>query len=76
MRKKSWLLALLFSSQCFAEVPSQFIARQYTEGLGRAPDAAGWQRATNRALADSCSAKSLQALALSVFQSAQYRYKD
>jgi hypothetical protein len=76
MRKKSWLLALLFSSQCFAEVPSQFIARQYTEGLGRAPDAAGWQRASNRALADSCSAKSLQALALSVFQSAEYRSKD
>lgn len=75
MRKTSWLLALLFSSQCFAEVPSQFIARQYTEGLGRAPDAAGWKRATNRALADSCSAKSLQAIALNVFQSAEYRSK-
>jgi hypothetical protein len=69
MIKTSWLLALLFSSPCFAEVPSQFIARQYTEGLGRAPDAAGWQRATDRALAGSCSAASLQAIALDVFQS-------
>lgn len=75
MLKKSWLLALLFSSQCFAEVPSQFIARQYTEGLGRAPDAAGWQRATNRAVSDSCSANSLQAIALNVFQSAEYTSK-
>jgi hypothetical protein len=75
MLKTSWLLALLFSSQCFAEVPSQFIARQYTEGLGRAPDASAWQRATNRALAGSCSAGSLQAIALKVFQSVEYTSK-
>lgn len=75
MRKTSWLLALLFSSSCFAEVPSQFIARQYTEGLGRAPDAAGWQRATNRALSGSCSAASLRVIASDVFESAEYRSK-
>ena len=40
MIKRSLLLATLVSAQCFAAVPSQFIAKQYTEMLGRAPDVA------------------------------------
>lgn len=75
MLKKSLLLAALASAQCFAAVPSQFMAKQYTEALGRAPDTSGWQGAVNYALSAGCSASSLQALALNVFQSAEYTSK-
>ncbi|HEX4833412.1 MAG TPA: hypothetical protein VH478_20235, partial [Trebonia sp.] len=30
-----------------AYVPAQFIAKQYTEGLGRIPDQPGWQNAVS-----------------------------
>lgn len=69
------LLAALAFTQCFAAVPSQFIARQYTEALGRAPDPTGWQFSTNAALASGCSAPMLRDIALSVFGSAEYADK-
>jgi hypothetical protein len=75
MFKKSLLLVSLASAQCFAAVPSQFIAKQYTEGLGRAPDTSGWQGAINYATSAGCTASSLQALALNVFQSTEYTSK-
>lgn len=75
MLKKPLLLALLASTPCFAGVPSQFIARQYTEALGRAPDPSGWQGAIHYGLATACSASSLQAIALGVFQSPEYTSK-
>jgi len=75
MLKKPLLLALLASTPCFAGVPSQFIARQYTEALGRAPDPSGWRAAIHFGLSTACSADALQALALNVFQSAEYRSK-
>jgi len=75
MLKKSLLLTALASAQCFAAVPSQFIAKQYTEALGRAPDTSGWQGAINYATSAGCTANSLQALALNVFQSSEYTSK-
>ncbi|MES2162976.1 MAG: DUF4214 domain-containing protein [Pseudomonadota bacterium] len=69
------LAALAASAQCIAAVPSQFIAKQYTEALGRAPDPAGWQGMTNYALSAGCSAASLQSIAVSVFTSAEYTAK-
>ena len=50
-------------------VPTQFIAKQYTEGLGRAPSPAEWQgwiRFFGRP-AHACSARSMAALARTVF---------
>jgi hypothetical protein len=75
MLRHPLLLTALVGAQCFAAVPSQFIAKQYTEGLGRAPDTSGWQGATNYALSAGCSASSLQTLALNIFQSQEYASK-
>lgn len=75
MLKQSLLLAALASAPSFAAVPSQFIAKQYTEGLGRAPDPSGWQNATNYALSAGCSAATLQTLAFNVFSSSEYTSK-
>src|SRR6202012_2542282 len=42
-------------------VPAQFIAKLYTEGLGRMPDQSGWQSATTYFAQNGCSAASLAA---------------
>lgn len=79
MQKKLLVLTTLALAQSIAaaEVPSQFIAKQYTEALGRAPEAGGWQGATNYFLTSgACSATSLQAYALSVFGSPEYTNKN
>jgi hypothetical protein len=75
MLKKLLLLTSLVSAQCFAAVPSQFMAKQYSEALGRAPDTGGWQGGTGYAMTNGCSASTLQALAINVFQSAEYTAK-
>jgi hypothetical protein len=77
MFKKVVVLAAMASTSCFAAnpVPSQFIAKQYSEVLGRAPDAGGWQGYTNYALANSCNAATLQNIALSFFSSSEYLAK-
>ncbi|WNG62077.1 DUF4214 domain-containing protein [Archangium gephyra] len=75
LEKSLLLLIALASAECLAAVPSQFIAKQYTEGLGRAPDPLGWQNATNAAISAGCSAASLQNIALGVFSSAEYTSK-
>lgn len=75
MIRKLLLLAALASAQCLAAVPSQFIARQYTEALGRAPDPATWQYATDVSLANGCSSDLLRDFSLSVFGSGEYAAK-
>lgn len=66
---------LLASAPARAEVPSQFIARMYTEALGRAPDADGWQTYTNHFLVNGCSQATLSAIASSFFDGAEYAGK-
>lgn len=75
MLKKSLFLAALSSAHCFAAVPSQFIAKQYTEVLGRAPDPSGWQGYTNYAVSAGCSTSTLAAIANSFFNSTEYAAK-
>ena len=58
MARRGWLVfawILLFTRPAWAEVPSQFIAKLYSEALGRAPDNGGWQAQTNYFLASGCS---------------------
>lgn len=63
--------ALGLSSQAHAVVPSQYMAKQYTELLGRAPDASGWQAYTNFFLTNNCSS-SLATMAQQLVQSGEY----
>jgi hypothetical protein len=53
-------------------IPAQFIAKLYTEGLGRMPDQGGWQGAGSYFAQHGCSAASLAAYGEAVFTSAEY----
>ncbi|GAB2847087.1 hypothetical protein GCM10027277_13880 [Pseudoduganella ginsengisoli] len=75
MIKKSLLLTALASASCHAALPSQFIAKQYTEALGRAPEPSGWQGFTNYAVSQGCSANTLKNISLGFFDSAEYKAK-
>ena len=52
--------------------PGQFMAKLYTEALGRAPDAGGWQGGLNHFKANGCNRASLTTAALGVYTSAEY----
>lgn len=52
--------------------PGQFLAKQYTEALGRAPDPSGWTGSMNYFLANGCNKNVLNTAAKGVFLSAEY----
>jgi hypothetical protein len=53
-------------------VPAQFIAKQYTEALGRLPDQPGWQGAVGWFTEHGCNAGSLSAFGEAVLTSSEY----
>lgn len=53
-------------------VPAQFIAKMYTEALGRIPDQAGWHSATTYFSQNGCGAASLAAWGEAVYSSQEY----
>jgi hypothetical protein len=53
-------------------IPTQFIAKMYTEALGRTPDAGGYQAAVNFFTQNGCSKNSLQTWGRGVYLSAEY----
>lgn len=53
-------------------VPGQFIAKQYTEALGRAPDQAGWQGDAAYFTSDGCNATTLANVGRSLYTSSEY----
>lgn len=55
--------------------PFQFMAKQYTEALGRAPDPSGWQAYTNYFKANGCKQSSLSYMASQLFGSTEYANK-
>lgn len=57
-------------------VPSQFIAKMYTEALGRAPDSTGWQTYTNYFVQNGCSQSTLSFIAGGFFDSNEYKAKN
>lgn len=65
----AWLLA---GVSAMAAVPSQFIAKLYSEALGRAPDPTGWRTHNGHFAARGCSAATLQAVATAFFASPEY----
>lgn len=53
-------------------VPGQFVAKVYTEGLGRAPDQTAWQQAAAGFTAAGCDAAGLARLGTAVYTSAEF----
>jgi hypothetical protein len=55
-----------------AAIPTQFIAKMYTEVLGRAPDTAGWNSAVSYFQSNACSQSTLTTWGRSVFSSSEF----
>ncbi|MEV0408975.1 hypothetical protein [Actinoallomurus sp. NPDC050550] len=53
-------------------VPGQFIAKQYTEALGRAPDQAGWRGDVGYFESDGCNATTLANVGRSIYTSSEF----
>lgn len=53
-------------------VPYQFIAKLYTDGLGRAPDQSGWTSAANTFTTSGCTTSSLSTVANGVLLSPEF----
>ncbi|RZI41523.1 DUF4214 domain-containing protein [Herbaspirillum sp. HC18] len=77
LRKATLLIAAsaAIANAATAAVPAQFIAKQYTEALGRAPDTSGWQSNTNYFISNGCTQTSLSQMAQQIFSSAEYLSK-
>lgn len=53
-------------------VPAQFIAKLYTEGLGRAPDQTGWTTYVSRFQQNGCNISQLQTLGEAIYTSSEF----
>jgi hypothetical protein len=82
-KQKSFLAILLvlllsiipafgWSPAVASSIPSQFIAKMYTEGLGRTPDAGGYQAAVNFFTQNGCSKNSLRTWGRGIYLSTEY----
>lgn len=67
LKATSFAMSLLLPFSAMAQVPSQFIAKQYTELLGRVPDPSGFQNAATNFASTGCSLNSLYNYGLSLF---------
>jgi hypothetical protein len=66
------LLVLSPAQAATGKVPGQFIAKTYTEGLGRTPEPDEWQQAVAWFQANGCRASTLNAWARKVYLSSDY----
>jgi hypothetical protein len=64
--------ALLHAAAAEAAVPGQYIAKMYTEILGRAPDAAGWNGALGYFQPNGCNQTTLTRWGAQFFSSAEF----
>jgi hypothetical protein len=55
-----------------AVTPAQFVAKMYTEALGRIPDVAGWQTYVNLISANGCNLTTLRNVANGFYTSAEF----
>lgn len=65
-------ICVLAHAAAMAAVPSQFIAKLYSEALGRAPDATGWRTHHGFFAAKGCSAGTLRSAAFGLFGAPEY----
>jgi hypothetical protein len=70
------LVASVLASSGTAASPYQFIAKQYSEGLGRSPDAGAWRSSVSYFANNGCSQRTLKDAATQVFVSAEYASRD
>lgn len=69
-----FFVALLDPAPAYATsfVPYQFIAKTYTEGLGRAPDQSGWSAEASYFTSQGCSASTLAGQANTILTSSEF----
>jgi hypothetical protein len=80
MRPCSFALALLavaltslaLAAPAAAVVPTQWIAKMYTEALGRVPDQTGWQNSVDNFNTNGCSASTLQNHGAPFYKSSEF----
>jgi hypothetical protein len=75
LRAALLLIAVAASSARAQEanvIPAQFIAKMYTEALGRAPDQPGWSRSVAFFAAQGCGAATLRQLGEEFYTSAEF----
>ncbi|HET9767434.1 MAG TPA: DUF4214 domain-containing protein [Thermoanaerobaculia bacterium] len=65
-------LCIVIAGPAAAATPSQFIAKLYTEALGRIPDQTGWQAMLNQFSGGSCSQPLLKGAGQSAYLSTEY----
>jgi hypothetical protein len=62
LRSSLLILAALFcAAAAHSQVPAQYIAKMYSEALGRAPDSGGWSSASLYYQQNGCGQAALQA---------------
>ena len=66
----------LSAGQAWAEIPNQFIAKMYTEVLGRAPDQGGWSWGVNYFSNYGCSATTLRNWGRNFYASPEYASRN
>jgi hypothetical protein len=66
------LVVAIGAAQTNAAVPAQYIAKLYTEALGRAPDASGWSSRINYFGSNSCNVGTLQIHGQDVLLSSEF----
>ncbi|MDE2595644.1 MAG: DUF4214 domain-containing protein [Sphingomonadales bacterium] len=69
------LAAVAFAVPAHAAVPAQFIAKLYTEALGRAPEAGGWASRVNDFSVNGCTGARLASHGIGVFNSDEFNAK-
>jgi hypothetical protein len=77
VKNRPWLLLLLIGASSMspfanAAVPAQFIAKLYTEALGRAPDPQGWTSAVQYFQSNGCNQALLTQWGSGFFSSAEF----
>lgn len=81
IRRASALLSCLIAIAALAPsraqgqvnvIPTQFVAKMYTEALGRAPDQTGWAIWTSYFASNGCSLSTLQSVATGFYTSSEF----
>lgn len=65
-------ILIFISFKINAAIPGQFIAKLYTESLGRAPDPSGWQYAITQFSIYGCSENNLKSFGMQLYSSSEY----
>lgn len=66
------VLALSAAAPTWAAVKGQYIAKFYTEALGRIPDQGGWLNAVNTFASQGCNATTLRSFGIGIYTSPEF----